>query len=198
MLLQETFPHRGAVAVVFLLLPGLKAHGLGLAVGEGQLRGRCCSVSLTCCLALGRLCSRKCSDTHLASKGSADGELKGHPGALLCMHRVCSAGERGAEAGLGPSRLEVSRLSLALFSDPGGSSGTGAEHRLSRSSRQALRLLYQRLALAGHGVSWAGVGAPSSAGVQEGGACGAGKLQLCRVVPCRAVPCCAVPGGMYV
>lgn len=91
-----------------------------------------------------------------------------------------SVGKHGAQARLRPSRLQFPRLSLALLSDPGGSLGIGVQHSLSRPSRQALSLLHQRLTLASHGLPTAGVGAPSSAGVQEGDACRAGRLQPCH------------------
>lgn len=64
--------------------------GSAAPAGGGQLRGWCCSVSVMCCLALGSLCSQKCCDACLTSKGLADGELEGRSGMLLCVHRVGS------------------------------------------------------------------------------------------------------------
>lgn len=103
----------------------MEADGRGLAALSRRVGGSSADGAarwLSCCLALGRTRSRGGSAACPASRGSADGGLKGRAGVLLCRRRVGStpgsAGECGAGAGLRSSCLEVS--TLCLFSDPQG------------------------------------------------------------------------------
>lgn len=133
--------------------------------------------------------SLKRSDTHHTGRGSADGELKGHFGccSVCAMFAALpgSAGECGAEAGLGPSYLEVTSLSLTSPNDP------GDLQALVLSTVPLLLLAASESPPAAAGTGWPQLVLGTFLCWCTGGGCMQGR-------EAAAVPCCALPGGMSV